>query len=413
MRPHSHPITSGYFRERTAARSAGYELSVLLVALAVATLAVFIGVEPIPAGAQTRSEKIDDLRRKIDEASDRQKTELEQIEASDNRLNEAEALIQQLEGQVAEARARVAQTQKELDVATAKVKEAEARLAEVESNLRAAQDHVNRRAVDLYKTGKNDESTALLESGSINELQINLAYERRLQRRDQAVVESLVASVKDVTELRHELESARISVEERRNAFAAEKKALEASLADQKKIRDALAKEIENHKRLLVQIEQEQNKYEAALEELEGQSRRVGGLYLSRGSGSGKLVWPADGPVTSRFGMRNHPILRYARLHAGVDIGAGYGSTVIASASGTVASAAYSGGYGNMIVIDHGDGLATAYCHLSRIGVSKGQQVTQKQNIGAVGSTGLSSGPHLHFETRVNGSPVDPLGYFT
>lgn len=413
MCPHSHPITVESSKKGTTARSARRDPRACIVALLVVTLYVFAGAAPLPTYAQTRSEKIDDLRRKIDEAADRQKAELEQIEASDNRLNEAEALIGQLEGQVAEARARVAQTQKELDVATAKVKKAEARLAEVESNLRAAQDHVNRRAVDLYKAGKNDESTALLESGSINQFQINLAYERRLQRRDQAVVESLVASVKDVTELRSELESSRVAVEERRNAFAAEKKALEASLADQKKIRDALAKEIENHKRLLAQIEQEQSKYEAALDELEGQSRRVGSLYLSRGSGSGKLVWPVDGPLTSRFGMRHHPILGYARLHAGIDIGAGYGSIIIASASGIVASASYSGGYGNMIVIDHGDGLATAYCHLSRIGVSKGQQVTQGQNIGAVGSTGLSSGPHLHFETRVNGSPVDPLGYFT
>lgn len=399
-------------RDRARTQWTGYKLCATLVAIVMVWGCSSSILKSTPAVAQSRAERIEELRRKIDEAAERQKAELEQIAASDARLNEAEALIQQLELQVAEARKRVGEAQRELDIATSKVKEAEERLARVESELRSAQEVVNRRAIEMYKMGKSDESTVFLESDSLNELQLNLAYERRLQLRDQAMVEMLIAGVKDATELRHLLDLAREAVEARRDAFLAEKRELESSLADQRKIRDALNKEIANHKNLLSQIEQEQSKYEAALDELEGQSRRVGGLYLSRGSGNGKLVWPVDGPLTSRFGMRMHPILRYARLHAGIDIGASYGSPVIASASGTVVLAAYSGGYGNMIVIDHGDGLATAYCHLSRIGVSVGQQVVQKQTIGAVGSTGLSSGPHLHFETRVNGSPVDPLSYF-
>ena len=120
---------------------------------------------------------------------------------------------------------------------------------------------------------------------------------------------------------------------------------------------------------------------------------------------SSGLIWPVSGPITSPFGMR------WGSLHPGLDIGVGMGTPIRAAASGRVIVAAYSGGYGNLIVVDHGNGLATAYAHQSSMAASVGQQVAQGQVIGYVGSTGFSTGPHLHFEVRVNGSPVDPMGY--
>jgi len=120
---------------------------------------------------------------------------------------------------------------------------------------------------------------------------------------------------------------------------------------------------------------------------------------------SSGLIWPVAGPINSPYG------LRWGSLHPGLDIGAGTGTPIQAAAVGRVIVAGYSGGYGNLIVIDHGNGIATAYAHQSRLGVSVGQDVSQGQVIGYVGSTGFSTGPHLHFEVRVNGSPVDPMGY--
>jgi len=109
--------------------------------------------------------------------------------------------------------------------------------------------------------------------------------------------------------------------------------------------------------------------------------------------------------VTSPFGMR------WGRMHEGIDIGAGYGAPIVAAAAGRVIYCGWEEGYGNLTVIDHGNGLATAYGHQSSIAVACGQDVAQGQTIGYIGSTGHSTGPHLHFEVRVNGSPVDPLGY--
>ena len=122
-------------------------------------------------------------------------------------------------------------------------------------------------------------------------------------------------------------------------------------------------------------------------------------------TGSGALIWPVNAPITSPFGWR------WGRMHEGIDLGAAYGTPIAAAAAGTVIYAGWLGGYGNLTVIDHGGGLSTAYGHQSHIGVSVGQQVEQGEIIGNVGSTGHSTGPHLHFEVRVNGQAVDPLGY--
>jgi murein DD-endopeptidase MepM/ murein hydrolase activator NlpD len=120
---------------------------------------------------------------------------------------------------------------------------------------------------------------------------------------------------------------------------------------------------------------------------------------------SAGFIWPVNGPVTSPFGWR------WGRMHEGIDIGVGYGTPIHAAAAGRVVYAGWMSGYGNLVAIDHGRGISTAYGHQSRIAVSNGQIVSQGQTIGYVGCTGHCFGPHLHFEVRINGTPVDPLGY--
>jgi len=128
-------------------------------------------------------------------------------------------------------------------------------------------------------------------------------------------------------------------------------------------------------------------------------------------SRNGRFSLPVDGPIGSRFGPRTHPIYGGTRMHNGVDIGASSGTPIKAADSGTVVMAGSNGGYGNWTLIDHGGGLATGYAHQSSIGVRVGQRVTRGEIIGRVGSTGASTGPHLHWEVRVNGNPVNPMGW--
>jgi murein DD-endopeptidase MepM/ murein hydrolase activator NlpD len=146
-------------------------------------------------------------------------------------------------------------------------------------------------------------------------------------------------------------------------------------------------------------------------------SDRIASQLAALGGGSGVyngvMQWPvpASYDVTSPFGWRMHPILGYRRFHAGIDIAASSGSAIVASGSGTVIQSGYSGGYGNVTMIDHGNGVVTVYAHQSSIGVSVGSRVSKGERIGAVGSTGLSTGPHLHFEVRINGNAVNPMNY--
>jgi murein DD-endopeptidase MepM/ murein hydrolase activator NlpD len=128
--------------------------------------------------------------------------------------------------------------------------------------------------------------------------------------------------------------------------------------------------------------------------------------------GPSGLLWPTSGPVTSPFGYRIDPVTHERALHAGVDIGAPEGQPIMAAQSGVVAFAGQEQGYGNYTCIDHGGGFATCYAHQSAILVTVGEAVTRGQRIGLVGDTGYATGPHLHFETRVNGVPVNPMQYF-
>jgi murein DD-endopeptidase MepM/ murein hydrolase activator NlpD len=130
------------------------------------------------------------------------------------------------------------------------------------------------------------------------------------------------------------------------------------------------------------------------------------GAGLTRTEG---LMTPVRGHITSPFGMRYHPLLHYSRMHAGLDIGAAYGSPIVAAADGTVVAAGWAGGYGREVRIAHANGIISLYGHMSAIAAARGQTVRQGQVIGYVGSSGLSTGPHVHFEVRRDGRPVDPL----
>ena len=148
---------------------------------------------------------------------------------------------------------------------------------------------------------------------------------------------------------------------------------------------------------------------QAALAASEAKIAREEALRAARNSG--KMVLPSFGPITSHFGSRFHPVLGYSRFHAGTDFGAAHGSPIQAAETGVVIFAGWYGGYGNAVIMDHGGGLTTLYAHASRLDVREGDVVKKGDAIAAIGTTGLSTGPHLHFEVRRNGEPVDPLKF--
>lgn len=171
---------------------------------------------------------------------------------------------------------------------------------------------------------------------------------------------------------------------------------------------------------VIQQLNQDQNTLLAAQLQLEKDSQTIGLLIEQRVAqnpnpmikGQGKFIYPNSASITSGFGWRKHPILGYKRLHTGIDFGGSYGSSIRAVDDGIVLFSGWYGGYGNAIVLRHDKGISTLYGHCSKLYVKEGDRVTQGQLIAEIGSTGLSTGPHLHFEVREKGQPVDPMKYF-
>ncbi|MBR4151236.1 MAG: peptidoglycan DD-metalloendopeptidase family protein, partial [Firmicutes bacterium] len=167
------------------------------------------------------------------------------------------------------------------------------------------------------------------------------------------------------------------------------------------------------------QVQQSNKDLEAQIDamkkEADALSAQIKLLQSSRAYVGGKMLWPSQSStrVTSPFGNRLHPILKVYKLHTGIDIGAPNGTNILAANDGTVISAGYNNSYGYMVMLDHGGGIVTLYAHCSKLLVSKGDAVARGQVIALVGSTGMSTGPHLHFEVRINGVYKNPLEYVT
>ena len=178
---------------------------------------------------------------------------------------------------------------------------------------------------------------------------------------------------------------------------------------------DALQDEYLNQRLLLANYDAQIEEIEGEIASLEKEQASIKKLIAEQakalGSAPGTLARPVPGAISSGFGPRIHPIHGYSLMHNGVDMNAGSGQAIVSTSSGTVIFAGVKGGYGNTIMVDHGGGMVTLYAHQSKFAVSTGQSVKRGQTIGYVGSTGVSTGPHLHFEVRVGGNPVNPAKY--
>lgn len=283
----------------------------------------------------------------------------------------------------------------EIDEANRKISATEAEIKEKQQDMQEREDGLNERLRVMYKNGSIGYVDVLLGSNSISEFISNLEMIQRIYRNDMDVLKTLKKEAK-------ELEKIKEGLQEEKNVLAEKKAELDAD----KKELDSLKAELE-----------------AREDELLAESEALVSKIQSMTSpdteyqGSGKWVWPAPAShyLTSYFGWRMHPVYGTWRYHSGIDIAAGAGTNVLAAAPGTVILSTDYGSYsyGECIIIDHGGGITSLYGHMTRGSrrVSVGDKVSAGQVIGLVGSTGVSTGPHLHFEVRENGQVTEPLNY--
>ena len=395
--------------------------------LTTALIALALGITglSLPALADPQ-QRLEEIERRKEHAQQRQEELsadrtriLDRIHALDERRAEVEERVNALDADLAALDSRITEVTADLTEAQQHVALLTADLQRVLRKLDTRTDLFTERAVAAYKAGPAAYIDGLLSSETFNDLVDRQAYyESALDADSELVAE--IEVLRDDTENRREV------ILERQHQIAEAKRQLEDDRAEIALVRaehaDALAAReavLEEKESILHSIEKKKARFEALEDQLDAESNRIQSIINANAStatgplptGGGQFLWPTAGPLTSPYGWRTHPIFGDQRLHAGIDIGAPYGAPVIAADEGTVTYAGVMSGYGNVIVVDHGGGIATTYNHLSAFSVSSGQSVGRGVPIGAVGCTGYCTGPHLHFEVRVNGSPVDPMPY--
>ncbi|MEK6271711.1 MAG: peptidoglycan DD-metalloendopeptidase family protein [Actinomycetota bacterium] len=373
------------------------------VAVTAITALATVAVLTLTAGApaQDLQSQLDSKRAQLEHANSREGV----LSSTIQRLGER---LDQLRGEVATLRNREAIVQAELNKKEAELARAKDRLAVLRVRLKRSLKVLKQRLVAIYESSRPDTLTVILNSNGFDDLLSRYEYLKRIQSQDTSIAER-------VRNLRDETKDTVERVRAARNEIAAKRAELARTRSELESREGDLATARQQDQQALTQVQGAQQELEGEIGDLEGQIQAQLQAAQSsvpaqpagpiQGESSSGFIWPVNGPVVSGYGMR------WGQLHAGIDVAVPAGTAIRAAAAGTVVLAAYTGGYGNYTCIDHGGGISTCYAHQSSYAVSSGQSVGQGQVIGSVGCTGHCFGDHLHFEVRVNGSPVDPLGY--
>lgn len=366
----------------------------------VAVLAA--GAVSATAPQRVAASQLDGLQRELERLEKEMEELLGRLNSTKKQEGQVLADLGQIENQLQRTQARLRALEDEIAYLQSLIRKAEIELADAEERLAERQEYLGQRIRAVYETGTVGYLQVLLGSTSFSDFLNRFDLLRQLMAKDRELMIEVREERQQIAERKADLEQKRLQAVNLRDQASVQK----ASIEYQQSVKE----------RYLAAVREDRKLYERALDELEETSRKleeeIRKLAPWGVRPKGPLAWPTSCTrITSYYGMRYHPILRTYRQHTGIDIGAPMGARINSAEWGIVRQAGWNGGYGNTIMIDHGGGLWTLYAHLSSIRVSVGQTVARGELIGLVGSTGLSTGPHLHFEVRDNGSPVNPLNW--
>jgi len=345
-----------------------------------------------------------DVKAIINELEQSKKDLAAYVTQLDGNLSEIQSKIAEIKEMIAQKEVEIAQTQEELDAAVARE---EAQYANMKVRIRS-----------MYERGDNFYFEAILNAASFADMLNRVDYVEKVSASDRRMLDEFRTTREYVEVCKAQLESEQELLEEAKRNVEAEEASMESLIAQKKADIDAYEADINNREQLVREYEAEIAAQEAEIKEME-QIARTLQKQLEEANGTkkkydgGMFTWPAPSytRISDDYGERMHPTLHVKKFHNGVDMAAPGGSPILAAYNGTVVAAAYSSTMGNYIMIDHGDNLYTIYMHASKLYVSQGAEVTKGQKIAAVGTTGRSTGNHLHFGVRLNGSYVSPWNY--
>lgn len=324
-------------------------------------------------------------------------------------ITNIDVAISQAETDIANTEAAIAQSNINIEIKTQELAVAEANCIEYDDTFKT-------RARIMYENGTGSYIEVLLGSTSFGDFLSRVEMIKEIVDYDKKMLAQLIASRNAISEAKAALEEEKTNLEIRQTQLETKKEELSTRLEAKNLLMQQLEADAAEYEKLYAKQAAEAEKVE---KELKAQAAKEAAAAKAAGSSQtvkytgGKLQWPvpSSSRISSNYGYRIHPIYKTKRLHAGLDIAAGYGSAIVAAEAGTVISAAYSSSYGYYITVSHGGGLATLYAHCSSLVAKAGDKVTRGQTIAKVGSTGASTGNHCHFEVRINGATTDPLAY--
>lgn len=362
-----------------------------------------VAVRPVPA----RADVMDDLQ-KLQQQQEQLNRDLNALKQQKTRT---QAEYNKVQNEIKKKQAQLAQLQKDLAYLESQFQQTSIDVAAAEEDLADAEARLNLRQ-NLLETRLR----TMYEEGTVSYLEVLLSA------KDFGDFLSRFELLKDIVAQDAELMK---QVKAEREEVAAKKAALEEKKAQIARLKDQTASQRATVAQVTTDLQTKKGQLAVNLRELEKQedqliersnqlTDQISAIQAKLGTkrtGKLSMIWPVVAPITSQFGNRYHPVLKKYKMHTGLDLGAKMSTPIKAAESGTVIMAQWDSGYGNMTVIDHGDGISTLYGHQSKLAVKVGDKVARGQVIGYVGSTGISTGPHLHFEVRVNGQVKNPLNY--
>ena len=359
-------------------------------------LMLTFAVETSLASAATLSQIRNNIKNKqqeLNESRAKEKSLGDQVNSLEQQINSKQSDIDELEASISEAQAKLETLKEEL--------------AAAEEKVNTQNENLNARLRNMYKNGSVGFIDVLMDSGSFSEFLNNLSLVEKVYTSDQDVLEELQKAYDEIDAKKKEIETLQAELSESKATMEEQKSSLEADKASVEKKKSEIAADS-------AETQRELDKLEADAQALTSSIRNSGSSSSSSKYNGGIMAWPVPSchTVSSGYGGRIHPTTGKYKFHGGLDIPGSYGSAIVAANSGKVIWAGNRGdSYGNYVIIDHGGGVSTLYGHSSKVLVSTGQRVSRGQRIANVGSTGRSTGPHCHFEVRINGSRVNPNPY--
>ncbi|MFA5536974.1 MAG: peptidoglycan DD-metalloendopeptidase family protein [Bacillota bacterium] len=372
--------------------------------LTVFTLVLLLFVLPfIPVWG----DELEDLREQQEEMAEQIKKHQQEIAGKDKELKSLTEQMTSLDRTIEAVEKDLAALEAELLAAAERVEQVLTELADARARLENRTEVFKKRVVGIYQRGDVNYLEVLMDSTSMTDFLVRMELLQKIAEHDLRLLEQIEAEKALIEAKKAQLEEERDKIEDAKASTELKKERLAEQQLEKSRLSEALKTEKALIERALAEEEEASKKLGEKIREIQAR------MASDRKFSGEKMLWPTPGytRITDDYGPRWHPVLKKNSTHTGIDIGAPMGAKIVAADYGQVTFVGYFGAYGNAVMVEHGSGITTLYGHLSAFTVKEGAEVLRGEQIGKVGSTGISTGPHLHFEVRKNGNPVSPWNY--